>query len=108
MLVASSGRTWADLDHARAQGYEDFYDGLTPADIPYDEFSGHLRDWWLAGWRTARAGDESCVTNQRIQALTKQCNADAGLSDVDGRANGVSSGARAIPTKPVAASVRVL
>lgn len=51
-------RTWADLDHARAQGYAAFYEGVTPADIPYDEFSGHLRDWWLAGWRDARADDQ--------------------------------------------------
>lgn len=56
-------RSKFDLDHARAAGFESYFEGLTPADVPYDEFSGHVRDWWLSGWRSAREIDQrSCVT----------------------------------------------
>lgn len=54
-----NGRSWVDLDHAKAEGFEAYFDGLTPADIPHDEFSGHLRDWWLSGWREARYADQN-------------------------------------------------
>lgn len=53
-----NARSRADLDHARAQGFEAYYRGETPADTPHDEFSGLVRDWWLSGWRAARAADQ--------------------------------------------------
>lgn len=53
-----NARSWADLDHARAEGFEAYYRGETPADIPHDEFSGLVRDWWLADWREAGATDQ--------------------------------------------------
>lgn len=47
-------RDLTELDHAQAAGYEAFYKGLTPSDIPYDEYSGAIRQWWLSGWRVAQ------------------------------------------------------
>lgn len=51
-------RRLVDLDRARADGFESYYKGLTPADVPHDEYSGLIRDWWLSGWRQAREIDQ--------------------------------------------------
>jgi ribosome modulation factor len=51
-------RQRAELDHAKAHGFESYFAGLTPADVPHDEYSGLIRDWWLSGWRQAREIDQ--------------------------------------------------
>ena len=68
--LSMNRRTWVDYDHAKAKGYEAYYDGETPADVPYDEFSGLVRDWWLSGWREARAEDHvSCGLNHEKRGI---------------------------------------
>ncbi|HEX3811210.1 MAG TPA: hypothetical protein VHX59_00075 [Mycobacteriales bacterium] len=51
-------RTRTDLDHARAAGFEAYFEGETPADTAPDEFSELRRSWWLYGWRAAREIDQ--------------------------------------------------
>jgi ribosome modulation factor len=65
-------RTWVDLDHAKAAGYEAYFLGLTPADVPHDEYSGHIRDWWLSGWRQARRHDQPLRGSADAQAAASR------------------------------------